>query len=60
MHVISPFLSKEGFEKRLVKGTKFFLKKKKKGANMLVRDIENFQKKKMKGSVKEDAQTKVS
>ena len=41
--------TKKGFQKRLVKGTKIFLKKKKsKGANMLLSDIEIFLKKKKK------------
>ena len=42
---------KKSFQKRHVKGTKIFLKKKTKSANMLVSDIEIFLKKKKKRSV---------
>ena len=43
---------KKSFQKRLVKGTKIFLKKKKtNGTNMLVSNIEIFLKKKKKRSV---------
>ena len=42
----------ESFQKKLVKGTKIFVKKKKtKGANMLVSNIEIFLKKEKKRSV---------
>ena len=42
---------KKDFHKRLVKGTKMFLKKKNEKPNMLTRDIEIFLKKKKKRSV---------
>ena len=49
---ISKKLSRKGFQTRLMKGTKIFLKKKKtKSANMLVSNIEIFLKKKKKRNV---------
>ena len=45
--------TKKGFQKRLVKGTKIFLKKKKtKNTNMVMSDIEIFLKKKRKEASK--------
>ena len=44
--------NKESFQKRLLKGTKIFVKKKKtKKANMLMSDIEIFLKKKQKRTI---------
>ena len=50
--ILSKKLSRKGFQTRLMKGTKIFLKKKKtKSTNMLMSNIEIFLKKKKKRNV---------